>query len=279
MTMQSVIDTLPDQAKRSVLFSLLGSINASLVGTASSAVSRLQRDGYDIRDLSTQDVERLLSEADARDDMMHNVKRLARVGQSLRDQLIELTNDDSQGSIAGTIKFMSVPTTRKVNTDLELLGELFALAGVTDIDTTAFAAMREVRTQQRDIQRAERLAAQAGEIEWMIDMVFVPPSTDETHYEDEERADGSTFSRAIVTRHDVDVQLEELSEETRERLIDKMNVALKRALDDGIMGVLDRDRRYTMSDVAVIAGAIKTINEIDYAVSAPVTKSKVKKVA
>ena len=274
MTIQHIIDTLPDQAKRSVLYSLVGSINASLIGTAASVVTRLERDDYNIKELSVQDAEQLLSEADSRADLLTNARRLARVGTTLRDQLIEVTNDDKQGSISGSLDYMTkAGNTRALDGDL-LMRTLIA-AGITDVDPKHIEAMHKVN----QVQRAERLASQRGAIEWVIDQVFVPPTLSEVHYEKEEREDGTMFSRPITTDYDVDVQLEDLPEEMRERLLEKLSAALNRARDATVLGVMNRDTRYSFGDLSLIAGAITEANDVDVAVSVPVTKSKKEKLA
>ena len=269
MTIQHIIDTLPDQAKRSVLYSLVGSINASLIGTAASVVTRLERDGYNVKELSVQDAEQLLSEADSRADLLNNARRLARVGTTLRDQLIEATNDDDQGNISGSLDYMTkAGNTRALDGDL--LMRTLEAAGIKDVDPKHIEAMHKVN----QIQRAERLAQQRGSIEWVIDQVFVPPTASEIHYEKEEREDGTTFNRPITTDYDVDVQLEDLPEEMRERLIEKLSAALNRARDATVLGVMNRDTRYSFGDLSLIAGAIVEAHDIDVVVSVPVTKSK-----
>lgn len=275
MTIQTIINTLPDQAKRSVLYSLVGSINSSLVGTGASVAARLQNDDYDIRELSPQDVEQLLKELDSRDDLITNVRRLARVGATLRDQLIELTNDDDQGAISGTLDFM----TRSDNTrslDADLLSKTLEAAGISNVDTSHIESMHKMN----QIQRAERLAAQRGNIEWIIDQVFVPPTAteiirDASDPEDEDDGVSRVYAREI--HHDVDVELEELNEEMRERLIEKAISALERARDNAILGVLNRDRRFSFSDLPIINGALTELNAIDVASAAPVTKTSKKK--
>lgn len=275
MTIQSIINTLPEQAKRSVLYSLVGSINSSLVGTGASVVARLTNDDYDIRELSPQDVEQLLKELDSRDDLITNVRRLARVGATLRDQLIELTNDDEQGTISGTLDFM----TRSDNPrglDADLLSKTLEAAGITDVDTSHIESLHKMN----QIQRAERLAAQRGNIEWIIDQVFVPPTTTEVIRESsapEDEEDGVSRVYAREVHHDIDVELEELSEEMRERLIEKAVSALERARDNAILGVLNRDRRFSFSDLPLISGAIEEMSDINVASAAPVTKKGKKK--
>ena len=277
MTIQKIINTLPEQAKRTVLYSLVGSINASLIGTAASVVTRLERDDYNVKELTVCDVTQLLGEADSRDDLLNNARRLARVGTTLRDQLVDASSSDSVvrtpdytvGSISGSLDFMTkAGNTRALDGDL-LIRTLEA-AGIKDIDPKHIEAMHKVN----QVQRAERLAQQRGEIEWVIDQVFVPPTLDEVHYEAEEREDGSTFNRPVTTSYDVDIQLEELPEEMRERLLEKLSAALERARDAAVLGVMNRDRRYTFGDLSLISGAIIEARDVDVVSSVPVTKSK-----
>ena len=273
MTIQSILETLPEQAKRSVLYSLVGSINASLVGTAQSVVARLERDDYDVMELSPQDVEVLLTEADERTELLTNARRLARVGMTLRDALIYVANDGRQGAISATLDYM----TRADNTrtlDENLLFRTMEAAGIT-MSADDVKSINALNTLNQ-VRRAENLAKQRGSVEWIIDQVFVPPTTSEIMYEDQEHEDGTMFGVPIETLHDVDVQLEELPEDIRERLFAKVLTALNKARDVAILGVMQSDRRYSFADLPIIAAAINDISGVDVKVSRPVTKSKTK---
>lgn len=273
MTIQSILETLPEQAKRSVLYSLVGSINASLVSTAQSVVSRLERDDYTVLELTPQDVETLLSEADERTELLTNARRLARVGMTLRDALVYVANDGRQGAISATLDYMTRPdNTRKL--DENLLLRTMAAAGITmnEDDIKSINALNTLN----QVRRAENIAKQRGSIEWIIDQVFVPPTTTETMYEDQEHEDGTMFGVPVETLHDVDVQLEELPEDVRERLFAKVLVALNKARDVAILGVMQSDRRYSFADLPLIAAAIADVSGVDVKVSVPVTKSKTK---
>ena len=237
MNTQDIINTLPEQAKRSVLFSLVGSLNASVVGTSASIAARLSKDDYDFRDLEPRDVISMLNDPDQSGSALITARRTARVAQALRDQLIALSNNDEDGALSTTIDFMTKPSARKL--DAELLKTVLEAAGIEGVDPAHFAAMQKMS----DVQRAERLAAQRGHIEWLIEHVITGRG-----YHDE-----STTIDDETGREDI----EDLPEEQRERLYDKFLMALNKARDNTVLGVLNRDRRYTMGDLPLISAAIK----------------------
>jgi hypothetical protein len=236
MNTQDIINTLPDQAKRSVLFSLVGSLNASVVGTSASIASRLTKDDYDFRELEPREVVALMNDPDMSGGALITARRTARVAQNLRDQLIALSNNDEDGALSATIDFMTKPSARKLDT--KLLAATLEAAGLKDIDPAHFQAMQSMN----DAQRAERLAQQRGHIEWLIEHVIVGRG-----YEDE----GTTIDDE-TGREDI----EDLPEEQRERLYDKMIQALNKARDTTVLGVMNRDRRYTLGDLPLISAAL-----------------------
>ena len=246
MNTQDIINTLPEQAKRSVLFSLVGSLNASIVGAAASIASKLSADGYDFRELEVREVELLLADIDSERGntatAMLDVRRTVRVAQTLRDQLIAVSNNDEDGALSGTLDFMTKPSKRKL--DAELLKTVLEAAGITGVDPAHFQAMQSMS----DAQRAERLASQRGAIEWLIERVFTGRG-----YDSHNEIDGTPE----YVDESNDDQIEALSTEQQERLHGKLVQALNKARDNTVLGVLNRDRRYTMGDLPLISAAIK----------------------
>lgn len=228
-SIHSIIDALPEQAKRNVLFSLVGSLNASIIGSASSVVARLTSDDYDFRELEASDVIHMLNEMDGRQDFVLNTRKTVRVAQVLRDQLIAISNNDEDGDLLGTLEFMTRGTNKGL--DMELLKATLEAAGIKGVDPKHFEAMHAMN----QAQRAARLSAQRGHIEWLIDHVLTGTGAE----------DG--YDEAVI---------DELQSEQIERLQDKLVVALNRARDNTVLGVLSRDKRYSLGDLPLISAAI-----------------------
>lgn len=250
MHAQKIIDTLPDQAKRTVLFSLVGSLNASIVGTASSIVARLSRGDYDFRELEARDVVLLLNEMDDRADLVLNTRRTVRVAQALRDQLIGLSNNDEDGALSSTLDFMSKASAKPI--DVKLLKATLEAAGIEGVDTAHFEAMNKISAAQR----AARLSEQRGAIEWLIEHVLTARGF-------EERVE-TEYGSNIVMHDESDAdEIECLSSEHQEKMYDKLQNAISRARDAAVMGVLNKDRRYTFSDLSLISAALKDAEKLD----------------
>lgn len=245
MTIQAIINNLPTEAKRNVLFSLVGSLNANLVGAAASIASRLERDEYDIKELSRSEVETLLNAGGETDSLLH-IRKLYRVAQGLRDQLIEITNDDSQGALSNTIDFMVSGTGRGLDT--ELLKTTLEAAGVKNVDPAHIEQMYK----QNNAQRAARLSAQRGAIEWLLDQVFTSAHEIEK------------FNKAgkFIGYENIVDEVDDLPADMHDRVVDKLRNALDRARDTAILGVLNRDRRYSFGDLPLISAAIEEAKQI-----------------
>jgi hypothetical protein len=247
MYAQKIIDSLPDQAKRNVLFSLVGSLNASVVGTASSVVARLSKGDYDFRELEARDVVTMLNEMDDRADLVLNARRTVRVARALRDQLIVLSNNDEDGDIGATLDFMSKASAKPI--DAKLLKATLEAAGIVGVDTAHFDAMNRISSEQR----AARLSEQRGAIEWLIEHVFTARGYDGVN--DEGRPE-------FTDESDAD-EIECLSAEQREKLYDKLQSAISRARDTTVLGVLNKDRRYSFGDLPLITAALKDAEQLD----------------
>ena len=241
--MKNIIANLPDQAKRSVLFSLVGSLNASIVGQASSVASRLARDDQDFRDLEPRDVVHMMNDIDDSQSALLTARRTLRVRHALHAQLVEVSNKEEDGALSSTIDFMTNPPKgRKIDT--EMLKAALEAAGLAAVDPKHFEALQKMN----DVQRAERLAAQRGAIEWIIEHVF-----DGRGYDTYDERDGTP---KFVDESDND-ELSALPEEQQQRLQEKMLSALNKARDNTVLGVLNRDRRYTFGNLPLIAAAIR----------------------
>jgi hypothetical protein len=302
------VDALPGNVKQQVLFSLVGSVNASLIGTAQSIIRRLTADGHDMQDVGPYEVEQLLLGPDLQNGTEY-ARNVNAIGQRWRDQLVSLTDKEDAGSLAGTIDFM-VSSPRKV--DEKLLSATLKAAGLVTYTSAdkqeeiaevldkhlpywvrrnaslprilvengwtmeqALAAARRALAQdsaspafvmvelnkegetalaavlckqpddsltsviavkqgQLAQARSERLAQQRGAIEWLIDQALAP---------------------------DGDPDFNALSDEQQLALTEKLASALERTRDSAVIGVLNRDRRWTFGDLPIIAAAINEVKQ------------------
>jgi hypothetical protein len=252
MNAQQVIDQLPAQAKRSVLFTLVGSINASLVGAAASMASKLERDGYDFKELEPRDITTLFKGSDEQSPLL-DTRRLARVGSNLREQLIELSfdplsnkpRDDTQGDINKTIDFMTSGKARAIDmTAFDLLVEAGYIKGV---DPRQIAAANEANARQR----GERLAAQRGAVEYIIEHVLTVNGYDDVN------GDGPAY--VSDTSSDT---IECLNKDMQARLHDKLLSACVKSKDNTILALLNHDQRVSFGDLPSIDAAIDDATQL-----------------
>lgn len=242
---QQIIDSLPEQAKRSVLFTLVGSLNASIVGTASSVAARLERGDTPVHELEVRDVEHTLAE----DDLLTRVRRTVRVAANLRDQLLAVSNDNTAGALYGTLDMMTSPNRNSRKIDTDIFETVMKMAGLEGMDISHFQTLQNLN----DAQRAERLASQRGIIEWLLDNVFTSNSHD----------DIDDAGRPVTISDNEDNLIEYLPADMKERLYEKLVKSLERARDNTVIAVLNRDTRYTLSDIPLIVGALEDAKLLD----------------
>lgn len=237
------ISDLPSLELRGhVLRAVVGSINATLIGAATTAVRGLIEDGYDVNELSASDVAALLhgpeTGAQAPDDFIAENKALFAFGSVLREKLVKIDGRDDAGSIANTLGFMTGQQ-RSRNVSPTALDALKA-AGITFTEDELKAA----RDAQRltDQARADHRATIVGPIEWFVDNVFVCPV-------DDELADPEFSAYAA------------LSEERREILCSKTLAALNSAVSRAKQNTLFGGKGLGVSDIIFATKAIAAMAE------------------
>jgi hypothetical protein len=89
------VDSLPSNIRTSVLYSVVGSLNASLVGSASAMVRQLEANGYDLKELSVADIETLFGgpETAANESALGTMRLLNDIVSSWRDDLQQLVGE------------------------------------------------------------------------------------------------------------------------------------------------------------------------------------------
>lgn len=220
------IETLPGNVRRNVLFSMVGSINASLIGTASTMARRLSADGIIINELSPFEFETAMAGPDYKNGLEYG-RNINAIAQRWRDDLVSLTDQDNAGALSETIDFM-IKSPRQL--DDRLLKATLEAAGITGVEPDIIKAKHD----QMQKQRSERLAAERGQIEWIIDQCLF--TEDEPSYS-------------------------MLSEEQQQAMIEKLLTALNRTRDLAVIGILNKDRRWSFSDLPIISAAIKEVEQ------------------
>lgn len=174
------ISNLPSLELRGhVLRAVVGSINASLIGAATNAVRSLIDDGYDVNELSAQDVANLLrgpeTGAQHPGEFIAENKALYAFGSVLREKLVKIDGRDDAGSIFNTLGFMTGQQ-RARNVNPAALDALKAV-GISFSEDEIKAARDAQRLS--DQARADQRASIVGPIEWFIDNVFACAPDDE----------------------------------------------------------------------------------------------------
>ena len=209
------INNMPMNIRKTVLMSLVGSLNATLVGAADVVAQRCVADGYELRELTARDVDTLLQAV----DFQGNTTRYQLVQiQQLRDEwqamLASTADDDKLGDIAGTIEMMVGK--QRLRPVAANAAKLLASVGVevTAEELEATRAARRDADQLRANDRAER----RGFIEWALEHCF-------SVTDDGTEADEADYFGALST-------------ETQETLVNKTCAALNKAITTATQNVL-----------------------------------------
>lgn len=205
----SFVSNLPANIRTSVLYSVVGSLNASLVGSARAMVQQLESAGYvvkdsnrdaqvpgeyDLKELSPSDVEALFGgpATGPTESALVTMRTLNTIVDHWRDDLQGLVEAQrssrasfrvipqlgssqaaprAPGDIMGTIDMMSKP---RALTGGEKLA-MDALASALQLSPEVSAKLQEQNAKLvRDFNErsAKQVADHAGAIEWMVDHVF-----------------------------------------------------------------------------------------------------------
>ena len=220
----AAVRNMPLSVRKHVLLSLVGSVNASIVGGADKLATQLEAIGYtldELREFEPREVVWLMQNVDFQGDVGGDkLRKLAALGHVLRGMLLQTDHRNAGlGSIAGTIDMM-VGTQRL----RPVSNNAVALLEAVGVKVTA-AQIEETRAQRRDLdqQRANARAKRRGFIEWAID---------------------NCFNEVADNDDDPDV-FGDLDVDTREQLTNKMFAALNKgvttATQNVLMGVSNSD--------------------------------------
>jgi len=228
------IEGLPSNIRQQVLFSIVGSLNSSLVGIAQGIARRIQANDTPVLDLDPFEIKTMLAGMDNRDGT-EQARKINALAQHWRDDLIALTDKPSNGSLGNTIDFM-INQPRQLDEDLAKAA--LKAAGLPDVPT----ALIKVRFDDQQKKKSEALAAQRGEIEWIIEQGLCDQDDDGYLLEA-----GNVFSN--------------LDENLQQRISEKLVSALERTRDTAVVAVLNRDKRWSFGDLPVIGAAIAEVKQ------------------
>ena len=204
--------------RKHVLLSLVGSVNASIVGGADKLATQLIADGYthnDLRDMEPREITELMQTVDFQGDVGGTkLRKLSALGNVLRPMLRQADGRDSDelGSLSATIDMM-VGTQRM----RPVANNAVAILSAVGVEVTA-EQIEQTRIARRELDqaRANDRAARRGFIEWAID---------------------NCFNEVADNDDDPDV-FGDLDVDTREQLTNKMFAALNKGVTTATQNVL-----------------------------------------
>lgn len=237
--------------RKSVLFSIVGSLNAKVFNAADKVATQLIHDGYDSRELTVWDIELLTQSVDDQDGLA-TAKLLAAVAREWRDMLIECVGNDESGSMSGTIKMLTgAQKMRAVDSqglkELEAIGE-----GASPEEAELMAKTQLAKDQAKADLKAKRL----GFVEFLLEHVFDPEHDNE---------DTEWYS-----------QLDTMNKEQLvAKFLNALTAAKNQARKNVLLGMTWGDSLNT-TDIVIINNVIKTTLEQAYPTPTTVTTMSVK---
>lgn len=225
-----IIDQLPEQAKTSVLYSLVGSLNVRIVGAAQRIVRACDRAGDDLHEEIVTQFEKtraesaVLAQLGTGHDFFETTLGMVALREELRTMLAERVNQDIDSVLpfGDTMKFMTTSTRTLPEEELKALVEALNIDGL-DASTIKMVHNAEQKRAQGE------LAAMSQRV---LSVVYA------------------------LEPEDTECAFDQLPPELRASLVDKMLTALNKARNDVVIGVLQRRSTANLGDIPMIQGAI-----------------------
>ena len=238
---KALIANLPEQARRTVLYGLVGSFNARIIGAASRMVDAIKRNDSDVGTEIKNDFS-LTQEAAAlavQSGNSYNTFEDLVVLNALRDDYQALlaleVNDKDVLPFGDTLKFMTSGEVRAM--PKEVLEQLATAldCGITAQDLARLNAMDQ--TQQR-----AQMAAKSHDI---MDIVMALPRPGDIGY---------------VDYDDNTDMFDALSPTGQESVMNKLAESLNKARDNVLLAIMRRSRGASLSDIPLINAAMKEVD-------------------
>lgn len=269
MNVQTAIEQIAsNNVRRHVLMCLVGSMNASLIGSAQSLLAGKLAD-YDVCELSDRDIENILAGPDERSYDFDALRAFNALRLEWASQLSDLTGGRNTGNITETIQFM---VSNPKSVDTTHLSAIMEAAGIPLDESTQKLVTMKYDQRQKD--RASKLAQQRGMVEFLIDHFFAPSVTEVTSLPSdaelpsnwaelsaEQKAEikGDLEAGRIKRSIEQEAEWDDLNHEMQLKLEEKYIEALHKARDACVMGLLDKSRNWTFGDLPIISALIKEV--------------------
>lgn len=229
-----LIDKLPTNAKASVLYGLVGSLNASILYSAQFIVRQCDANGDDVREELCNDFPKSRAEAEnnanfgQQHDRFKELQAMVALRDDLHSRLMgERNTTDEVLPLHATLKFL---TTATRSLPQEQLDELIIALGIEGLDA---ASIQTVYKADAEYRRAE-LAASS---ERVLSVALAIPELPDVEAE-------SAF--------------EALSYQKQHSLWTKVEAGLIKARNNIIVGMLNR-RNVDIGDIPLITGAMSEV--------------------
>lgn len=227
-----LIEKLPKNAKTSVLYSLVGSLNASILYNAQSIVKQCDANGDDVREElcngfpKTRAAAVIQADFGQQHDRFKELQGLVSLRDDMHKLLMYVRNTDEEIlPLHATLKFLTTSTRQLPK---EQLDELIAALGIEGLDADSVQTGYKMDAEFR---RAE-LAASSERV--------------------------LSVAMAIDGISDIESAFESLSYQKQHKLWSKVEDALKKARNDIIVGMLNR-RDVDIGDIPLITEVMKEV--------------------
>lgn len=243
------LDNLPQRARESVLYGVVGSLNARLIGAAQRIVQFAARKDVDIESLINNQFATYAEDAAARAELgtghnvWHELLWIAALRDDLRDKLALLVNDDSVLPLGDTLSFMAGGTVR-VRPQAEYDALATALGNIKGLDGKALESIARMDAAR---SKAE-LAALASDTLTVV--MALPRPGDVGFIYDQDNAD--FFGK--------------LTEDTQRSIVEKLATSVEKARDNAVLAFMQRRRDAMLSDIPLITAAM---SEVEAALNTP----------
>lgn len=232
--LHDMIQSLPTNAKTSVLYGLVGSLNASIIYNAQYIVRQCDLNGDDVREELCNDFTKSRAEAELnanfgqQHDRFVELQALVSLREDLHTMLMEERNTtDDVLPLHNTLKFL---TTAVKQLPKDQLDDLIAALGIEGLDAASIQTAYKVDAEYR---RAE-LAAMS---ERVLSVALALPE---------------------LPGVDAEGAFESLSQQKKNSLWSKFEAALNKSRNNVIVGMLNR-RNVDIGDIPLIAAALNEV--------------------
>ncbi len=236
--LNDTINNLPEQARTTVLYSLVGSLNTRIIGGAQRIVQACDKTGEDIHaEINegfpcTAHESHALSEHGTQDDWFATLRVVNSLRAHLRLVLATTLNqeEDDVLPLAGTLKFMTEGDIKLM--PKEMIEELVNALGIEGLDVET---IQSVDKMDKAARRAQLFAIR----ERVLDVATQLPGDDPD-----------------------EMAFDHLPQEVAIRILQKMNDALNKARNGSVLAFVRRSAKANIGDIPLIQAAIKEVTAV-----------------